>query len=74
MITLDNSRSKVNEASLEEEIDSKPKAYKDLMSSYNKQQKNSINKKKPAVWRKEAVWGIEPEFIHDKNVKKINFK
>jgi len=37
MITLDNSRSKVNEASLEEEIDSKPKAYKDLMSSYNKQ-------------------------------------
>jgi hypothetical protein len=43
------------------------------MSSYNKQQ-SGIKKKKPAVWRKEAVWGIEPEFKHDINSKKINFK
>ena len=51
-----------NEGGLEDDITAKPKAYKDLMSSYNKQQKDGIKKKKPAVWRKEAVWGIEPEF------------
>jgi hypothetical protein len=34
-----------------------PKAKKDLMSAYSKQ-RGSITKKKPSVWRKEAVWGI----------------
>ena len=44
------------------------------MSSYNKQKKEGIKKKKPVVWRKEAVWGIEPEFNHDQNYKKKNWK
>jgi len=45
-----------------------------LISNYNKREKGGIQKKKPVVWRKEAVWGIEPEFIHDRNSKKLNYK
>tara|TARA_B110000285_G_C15053512_1_gene578274 strand:+ start:202 stop:387 length:186 start_codon:yes stop_codon:yes gene_type:complete len=34
-----------------------PKAKKDLMSAFSKQ-RGSMTKKKPSVWRREAVWGI----------------
>lgn len=63
-----------NNEKLEDSLNAKPDAYKDLMTSYNKQMKDGIKKKKPAVWRKEAIWGIEPQFNHDKNQKKFNYK
>ena len=40
-----------------------------LITDFNK--KKLIKKKKPSVWRKEAVWGIQPEFTTDS--KKQNY-
>ena len=40
-----------------------------------KNQHRGIKKKKPNVWRKEAMWGIEPEFEIDKSkINHINYK
>ena len=50
-----------------DQITSNNNTIKDLIKDYTKKNMHGkIKKKKPNVWRKEAMWGIEPEFEIDK--------
>ena len=57
-VTLDGDDDVEND--LEEKDFTANKPIQDLMNTYSKRRNTSV--KKPAQWRKEAMWGIVPTF------------